>query len=171
MKRSHRLIAVLLLLLALGWFFRRINQSQPVPPGVLPVVFPTPAAPPLVGERHLQDYARPDRTVRDDLQSVHQLLTNFQLLVKHPDALPLGANAEIAAALRGQGRHNREAFLPAAHPAFNANGEFIDRWGTPLIFHAESRDRISIRSAGPDGLPWTEDDTTRGTDGEFRSGG
>lgn len=169
MSAHRRLWWVLLPVLLAGWFFWG-RRPLPVP---LPLPAPTKIeipATPLIGESILRDYARPDRTIREDLSSMHELLTNFQTLVKHPDALPLGANAEIAAALRGQGRHNREAFLKDAHPAFNSAGEFIDRWGTPLVFHAESRDRVSIRSAGPDGLVWTEDDLTRGTDGVFRQG-
>jgi hypothetical protein len=45
----------------------------------------------------------------------------------------------------------------------------VDRWGTPLYFHAISRDRLEVRSAGPDKVMWTEDDVQRQSDGTFLS--
>ena len=166
-------LRIIILLLGLGlaiwWWKGRATEVAALQ--VVPVAVPVVAVQtPFVGESVLRDYAREGKTVREDLNAMHQLLANFQVLVKHPDALPLGANAEIAAALRGEGRHNREAFLPRNHAAFNTAGEFIDRWGSPLILHAESRDRVSIRSAGLDRVARTADDLTRGTDGVFRSG-
>ena len=169
MSARRRLGWVLLPVLLAGWIFWGRWPLPAPPPLPVSLTIEIPATP-LIGESILRDYAKPDLTLRDDLASMHELLLNFQTLVKHSDALPLGGNAEIAAALRGQSRQNREAFLPEGHPAFNPAGDFVDRWGTPLVFHAESRDRVSIRSAGPDTIPWTEDDLTRGTDGVFRQG-
>jgi hypothetical protein len=40
----------------------------------------------------------------------------------------------------------------------NSNGELMDRWGTPIFFHALSKDQMEIRSAGPDRVMWTADD-------------
>jgi hypothetical protein len=45
----------------------------------------------------------------------------------------------------------------------------VDRWGEPLYFHAISRDRLEIRSAGPDKIMWTPDDVQRQSDGSFMS--
>jgi hypothetical protein len=61
-------------------------------------------------------------------------------------------------------------FLPAHHPVFNEQGQLVDRWGTPLFFHATARDRLDIRSAGPDKSLWTEDDLHRKHDGSFLRG-
>lgn len=46
----------------------------------------------------------------------------------------------------------------------------MDRWKTPLYIHAASRDRLEIRSAGPDQKMWTEDDLQRQPDGQFLKG-
>ena len=96
-------------------------------------------------------------------------LENFSLLVKGDNPLPLGANEEIAVALRGKNRARLRS-LPDSHRAFNATGQLVDRWGTPLYFHAQSRDRLEIRSAGPDQKMWTADDLHRKHDGRFLRG-
>ena len=61
-------------------------------------------------------------------------------------------------------------FLPDAHRCFNAQGQIVDRWLTPLFFHVVERSRIDIRSAGPDRRMWTEDDLHRRYDGQFLHG-
>jgi len=134
---------------------------------------PTPAtdttAAPLFGERILAQYADPARPPEDDLHGIARTLENFVLLVKGDNPLPLGANEEITAALRGKNRGKLRA-LPDAHPAINAAGQIVDRWDTPLFFHAQSRDRIDIRSAGPDRKMWNADDIHRKPDGRFLRG-
>jgi len=177
MSLRRRLLLLMLLALLLAVVFYgppRGLRSSVDPRGTAgpsaPEALARPPAP-LVGEGILADYGKPEKTIRDDLAAIHQLLVNYQTLVKHPDALPLGGNAEIADALRGNGRHNHEAFLPARHPVFNARGELMDRWGTPLFFHAESHDRIAVRSAGPDRELWTADDVRLDPDHLFRTGG
>jgi hypothetical protein len=52
-------------------------------------------------------------------------------------------------------------------PYINAAGQFIDRWQTPLFFHAIDHRRLDIRSAGPDCEMWTADDLHRCYDGQF----
>ena len=47
------------------------------------------------------------------------------------------------------------------------SAHLIDRWGTALWFHASTRERIDIRSAGPDEKMWTTDDVHRRYDGYF----
>lgn len=127
-----------------------------------------PADPPFA-ERILADYADPARPPEDDLRDIARMLGNFALLVKGDNPLPLGANEEIAAALRGKNRAGLRA-LPEDHRAFNAKGQMVDRWGSPLYFHAQSRDRLEIRSAGPDRVMWTADDLHRKHDGQFLHG-
>lgn len=127
------------------------------------------SADPLFGERILAQYADPTRPPEDDLHGIARTLENFCLLVKGDNPIPLGANEEIAAALRGKNRGHLRA-LPDGHRAFNAAGQFVDRWDTPLFFHAQSRDRIDIRSAGPDRKMWTADDLHRRPDGRFLRG-
>lgn len=128
----------------------------------------TPAAP-LFGERILAQYADPTRPPEEDMHGIARTLENFVLLIKGDNPLPLGANEEIAAALRGKNRGKLRA-LPDTHPAINAAGQIVDRWATPLFFHAQSRDRIDIRSAGPDRKMWNADDLHRKPDGRFLRG-
>ncbi|MEY4483204.1 MAG: hypothetical protein RL693_656 [Verrucomicrobiota bacterium] len=124
---------------------------------------------PLTGEIILQHYADPARPPEEDLTGMAHALDNFALLVKGDTPVPLGANEEIARALKGKNRVQMR-FLPETSPAFNPAGQIIDRWGTPLFFHANDRTRLDIRSAGPDRVMWTADDLHRKHDGSFLRG-
>lgn len=124
---------------------------------------------PLTGELILQHYADPARAPEEDLVEMSHALDNFALLVKGDNPIPLGANEEIALALKGKNRLQMR-FLPDTHPAFNPKGQLIDRWGTALFFHANDRTRLDIRSAGPDRMMWTADDLHRKHDGSFLRG-
>jgi hypothetical protein len=117
-----------------------------------------------IGSSILKDYAAPNRPIADDLTDLSHVLKNFALLVKGVSPIPLGANEEIALALLGKNRA-KLAFLPKDSQALNAQGQLIDRWGTPLWFHASTREHIDIRSAGPDKKLWTDDDVHRRYDG------
>lgn len=129
----------------------------------------SPAPVPSFAERILDRYADRSRPPEEDLHDIARTLDNFSLLVKGDNPLPLGANEEIAAALRGKNKAALRA-LPDDHRAFNARGQLVDRWATPLHFHAQSRDRLEIRSAGPDRKMWTADDLHRKHDGRFLRG-
>ena len=96
-------------------------------------------------------------------------LSNLTLLIKSPAPLRFSANEEFAAALRGKNPAQLR-FLSDTHPAFNAAGQLIARWQTPLFFHALGHGRLDIRSAGPDRQMWTADDIHRHYDGQFLSG-
>lgn len=134
-----------------------------VPP--LPAA-PVPAAPgpgpaaPGVETAHYRPLDRlnsPDQGIDADLKLLVDLFFHYQVAVKDPSGNPIGDNAEIVRALQGRNRA-RLAFLPPEHPALNAAGELIDRWGTPFFFHAVSGTRMDVRSAGPDRRMWTDDD-------------
>jgi hypothetical protein len=136
-----------------------------------PISTPAPSpAPRPFAERILERYADAARPPEEDLHDLARTLGNFALLVKGHDPLPLGANEEIAAALRGKNKAALRA-LPDDHRIFNAQGQLVDRWSTPLYFHAASRDRLEVRSAGPDRTMWTADDLHRQHDGRFLRGG
>jgi hypothetical protein len=132
---------------------------------------PGPAKPPQppIGAEILKHYADPAAKPEEDLTWMSRALDNFSLLVKGDDPLPLGANEDIADALRGKNKA-RIRFLPDDSPVFDEQGRIIDRWGTPLYFHASARDRLEIRSAGPDRQMWTADDLHRRQDGTFLRG-
>jgi hypothetical protein len=91
----------------------------------------------------------------EDVQSVGILLEEFRRAF---GAMPTGElNDEIVRRLQG-GNPKGIAVLPKTHPAINAQGELIDRWGTPYRFHPESSWETTIRSAGPDKKMWSSDD-------------
>lgn len=69
---------------------------------------------------------------------------------------PIGDNAEITRALMG-GNPFRAQLAPSGI-RLNANGEMIDRWGTPYFFHQLSATKMEIHSAGPDQERGTHDD-------------
>ena len=160
--------ALLLLLILAYWNWR------PQPPVSTPTAPPpqligaAPTAPPPIGNQILSHYGDPATPPREDLTWMSRALLNFSTLVKGPQPLPLGANEEIAAALMGK-NSARLVFLQPPPPALITAQQLIDRRGTPLYFHAESKDRIDIRSAGPDKQLWTADDLHRNADGHFRT--
>lgn len=97
-----------------------------------------------------------DSAIQDDLEILDVLLESFR--TSNGGAPPIsGENEEVVAQWRGQNPH-RLAFLPEHHPAINARGQLLDRWGTPFYFHPASRTQWEIRSAGPDRKLFTADD-------------
>jgi hypothetical protein len=115
-----------------------------------------------VSKRAFADYGLKSKTTVDDLKLVDGLIRNFYLIAKdHSDRFPMGTNREITRVLAG---HNpmKRAWIAADHPAIDERGELNDRWNNPLHFHALARGVFEIRSAGPDGEVFTEDDFVRG---------
>lgn len=70
---------------------------------------------------------------------------------------PVGTNAEIMKAVMG-GNFKRAMLGPPEGQNLNANGELVDRWGTPYFFHQMSATHMEIHSAGPDRAFNTPDD-------------
>jgi len=131
-----------------------------------PVVRPEKVKP---GDAILKGYGKTEGTVQGDLTAMAEVVGNFGLLVKGDDPLPLGANEELVAALRGKNAVGLE-FVSGESAALNETGQLVDRWGTPLFFHARARDEVDIRSAGPDREMWTGDDVHRLHDGRYLRG-
>jgi len=127
------------------------------------------AGSPLIGEVILRDYAKTNLSPQNDLNLMSHLMDNSLLLLKSAANRPLSANEDWADFLKGQNSIH-ERFLTDNHVALNSAGQLIDRWGTPLFFHALGGGRYEIRSAGPDKLMWTGDDIHRNSDGSFRHG-
>ncbi len=123
----------------------------------------------LPGDEILQNYALPGTRPQEDLDALAHVFSNLTLLIKGDSPFRMGANEEFAAALLGKNR-TQLRFMSGGHRAFNPQGQLIDRWETPLYFHAVAHDRIDIRSAGPDRQMWTDDDIHRRYDGSFLKG-
>lgn len=174
-QRNRSLLIVVLITLIVVFFPTKRDPEPPSSNRDDKVAEPKPpisrekSAKPLTGELILEHYADPARAPEEDLTEMSHALDNFALLVKGNNPIPLGANEEIANALKGKNRVQMR-FLPDTHPAFNPKGQLIDRWGIPLFFHANDRTRLDIRSAGPDRVMWTADDLHRKHDGSFLRG-
>jgi hypothetical protein len=97
----------------------------------------------------------PTGDARTDLRIVNQVFDAFRAALHNGN--PVGENSEITAALTGRNRLGF-AFIPKDCPAINSKGELCDRWGRPYFFHQISGEKMEIRSAGPDGKLWTDDD-------------
>lgn len=123
----------------------------------------------LLGETILRDYANTNFPPENDLTLMSRLMENSLLLLKSAADRPLSANEDWADLFRGKNTA-REEFIPARHIALNTQGQLVDRWASPLFFHALGGGRYEIHSAGPDKKLWTSDDLERSYDGRFRRG-
>jgi hypothetical protein len=172
-RRHYYILLLLAVVTALVLILGSRYQSAPLVKGdAAPRVLSQPPLvqnKPLIGESILARYGEASQSPQDDIMWMARSMENFAVLVKGDNPLPLGANEDIANALRGKNRAHLR-FLPDTHPAFNAKGQLVDRWGTPLFFHTNDHSRIDIRSAGPDKIMWTADDLHRRYDGRFLKG-
>jgi len=185
MKRLW-LVLIFLPVLMIGLFLltqMRWKWSKPVKPSspatesvASNVIVETIPMQPLVGESNnrigvtiLSGYADTNSPPENDLTLMSHLMETSLLLLKSAANRPLSANEDWANLFR---RKNSalEELLPAQHRALNTNGQLIDRWQTPLIFHALGGGRYEIRSAGPDREMWTADDIQRNSNGSFLHG-
>lgn len=99
----------------------------------------------------------PATTIRDDLILLSNVFSSWQTFFPQ-DGNPWGDNRDITRALSGQNPRG-VALIPPNHPAISPNGELLDRWGTPVLFHQLSGTAMELRSAGPDRVFYTADDT------------
>lgn len=175
-RRSMVTAAVVLAVLVIGIWRTGPSSSPPVDVGNDTVAEPRPSriVPPEIvtlqeSPRYLVDadsdplaglvgegLNRIGGTVERDLSIVDEVLMAWQTNFVG-SGNPMGLNSEITAALTGKNRLRLD-LIPVNHPAINTAGELCDRWGTPLIFHQISGHQMELRSAGPDGVPYTDDD-------------
>ncbi|GEP43236.1 hypothetical protein [Brevifollis gellanilyticus] len=151
------------------WTFEDRDSAPPSEASSIQTGKPPGQTAPLPGEQILASYGKPDTRPEEDLSMMAHAFSNLTLLIKGDAPFRMGANEEFAAALRGKNR-DRLRLLPDTHPCFNAQGQIVDRWATPLFFHVNDRDHIDIRSAGPDKEMGTPDDLHRRYDGQFLHG-
>lgn len=102
----------------------------------------------------------PETTADNDLEILESIIEFYRRA--NGEVVPFGGlNEEIVRRMRGD-NDMKLAVFPADHPSLNSRGQLLDRWGTPYYFHPVSHAVIEIRSAGPDGKLWTDDDVARG---------
>ncbi len=139
------------------------NASPPTAPSV--VVSPVPA-PTIAPDRVLPPPANagdalpsPPRIVpRNEavqaVDNVHFALRDYRsALGENPE----GSNEEITKALLGDNLKQVRVNMPEGSQV-SKGGELCDPWGTPYFFHQLSKQKMEIRSAGPDLKMWTNDD-------------
>lgn len=99
-----------------------------------------------------------DRKQADDLvDNVVLTIRDFRLRV---GGNPVGDNAEITRALLGDNVKQVKFTVPDGSQ-LNGQGELCDPWGTPYFFHAVSKEKMEVRSAGADRKMWTPDDVQK----------
>ena len=132
-------------------------SPPPVSPGdANPLPYPV-NQPVVVGAKTFVPKAPPpppDTQAAAELDKVRSMLRDYRTLY-HEN--PVGTNAEIMKAVMG-GNPKQAQLGPPEGQSLSANGELVDRWGTPYFFHQLSSELMEIRSAGPDKTLWTSDD-------------
>jgi hypothetical protein len=140
-----------------------------IPAGIIVTESSSVSAPPdpainAPGDAILADYGRSDLAPQNDVLLIARAISNFLIIQKQATDRPLSANEEWSAALRGQ-RPGTERWISDNSVIFDSKQRLIDRWNTPLHFHALGDKRWEIRSAGPDRKLWTPDDLLEKTSG------
>lgn len=165
--RSHaRIVVMLAAILVAGVLALRnrptaakspVNAPPPAAEEIRPRAVEQDGLTVLLGTPFDVRYGSASSSAQEDLTLLREIIGAAFTLVKNFRELPLADNADFVNFLSGNNSH-RVAWLRPGHPALNANGELLDRWGEPVFFHRESSSRTSLRSAGPDRRLWTEDD-------------
>ncbi len=135
------------------------SATAHLPPGSVPRVAEGAAAVEDATFAGIEKLNAPDTSIHDDLRLLDDLFASWQITYPH-GGNPVGDNADITRAFTGANPLHL-AMVPKTHPAINADGELVDRWGTPLFFHQLSGTQMEIRSAGPDRRFYTPDDVVR----------
>ncbi len=94
------------------------------------------------------------RDERQDLEDVRSMFRDYRTRMSEN---PVGSNAEIMKKVMGDNPVGAKLGPPDGQQ-LNGEGELVDRWGTPYFFHQLAKDKMEIRSAGPDRKMWTTDD-------------
>lgn len=158
MRRKVLALAIAAAVLLALWHSRTPPSPVPQAPAAdrtadLEAARTTPSA----AEALLAGYGDPATEPVEDLRKLHRVVVSYFSVIKESSRHPIGGNADLAAALRGE-NPNQEVFLPADHPVFSPDGLLLDRWDTPLVVHPQAWRELELRSAGPDRTPYTDDD-------------
>jgi hypothetical protein len=132
-----------------------VPPKSATPAALPPASAPNVATPAMAGGSVAPPATKDEReAVALDLDKVTLMLRDFRTRMGEN---PVGTNAEIMKATMG-GNPKGARLGPPENQALNANGELVDRWGTPIFFHQMSKTSMEIRSAGPDRVLFNEDD-------------
>lgn len=120
-------------------------------------VFSKKPADSVLSDTMLAGYAGETTSAAEDLEMMARYIDSVFLLVKERDTADYSTNEDLVLFLYGSNSHHL-SFLAKNGPALNGKGQLADRWGSPLIPHPISRKLLELRSAGPDKIPYTDDD-------------
>jgi hypothetical protein len=162
MRRSLPIVVILLLFALIAmviWVSNHLDfpvKPPPAPPTKSEIKL-FPYLSPTAAESLLAGYGDPYTPPIEDLRKIHRVAIGYLSVIKDSARSPIGGNEDFSAALRGE-NPNREIFIRPGHSVFSAQGLLIDRWGSPVIVHPEAWRQLELRSAGPDRIPYNEDD-------------
>jgi hypothetical protein len=156
MRRRWLALGALVLLVAAAVLLQP-REAAPVPPPPRPPTASATAT--VVADRSIPLAALADPTVTPEkkVRRVHEVVQAYVMAMKGRSRVPLSSNAEFTQALTGK-NILKVVFLPSDHPSISASGELLDPWETPYFFHALAADSWEVASAGPDRVPFNEDD-------------
>ena len=164
MRRIFLVVVLLMVFAMLGvlvWVSNQLGGIQRQRPSKIQASGqfqpPSPATVLTAAESLLAGYGDPTTPPIEDLRKIQHVATGYFSLIKDARHFPIGGNEDFSAALRGE-NPNREIFIRAGNPIFSPHGLLLDRWGSPMIVHPEAWRELSLRSAGPDRIPYNDDD-------------
>lgn len=96
----------------------------------------------------------PDKAASEPKQLL-EILRYYQL--EFGSFPPGQENEDIMNALTGN-NPARLPIFPRQHSRLDPKGRLLDSWGNPFIFHPISSQYLEVRSKGPDGEIFTDDD-------------
>ena len=114
--------------------------------------------PNLSGDYILENHGSSDFSGRDDVILMGRIVERVNILFRQTDTRHMATIADFSAFVTGK-NPERLVYLDPNLPVFK-DGVLTDRWGQPYMIHPLAVGEYEIRSAGPDGLPYTEDDWT-----------
>lgn len=110
-----------------------------------------------MGDDFLASYASEQSSDDEDIRLFYDYLMNVFLLLKNRDSAEYAINEDLSKFLRGNNRE-KMVFVSEDSPIFDEKKRIVDRWGTPIHIHTISHHHFELRSGGPDGKLFTEDD-------------
>ena len=111
----------------------------------------------VLSDTMLAGYAGKTTSATEDLEMIARYIDSVFLLVKDRDTADYSTNKDLVLFLHGSNSH-RLPFLAKNAKALSGTGQIVDRWDSHLILHPISRKLLELRSAGPDKIPYTDDD-------------
>ena len=150
---------LLFLVAGVVWFLSSPERTIPADPesalAPVEVAIVLPYSGPS-GNEFLLEHGLPSSTAVNDLILVGRVIEGLTTFFKNLDTRYVATNEQLSDFLTGANPEGLE-YLDPEQPIFQ-DGLLTDRWGHPYIVHPLAAGILEIRSIGPDGIPYTEDD-------------